>query len=126
MGGEIWPAFEKVFAPEELFFPTMLALAGFTSTPPTTEGQSGGAGGGEGGNSDRDGVAVKCESLMHATWPKTGEKANPVLLDETFNEDELHRWVIGMRGDEGGEGAEGAEGAEGGLLIVAIAYHARL
>ena len=58
-------------------------------------------------NRDRDGVAVKCESLMHATWPKTGEKANPVLLDDTFNEDELHRWVIGMEGDEGGEGAEG-------------------
>lgn len=40
VGGELWPAFEKVFAPEELFFPTMLALAGFSSAPEAAQRDS--------------------------------------------------------------------------------------
>mmetsp|Transcript_2847 Transcript_2847/g.3499 ORF Transcript_2847/g.3499 Transcript_2847/m.3499 type:complete len:313 (-) Transcript_2847:245-1183(-) len=33
VGGELWPAFSQVFAPEELYFPTALCLAGVSALP---------------------------------------------------------------------------------------------
>ena len=98
----MWPCFERVFAPEEIFFPTMLALAGFmngdaadaapaSSSNHDRSGQANlnGRATGEQGPSPLTQAPVLCKSLMHATWPKTGERANPVPLDDTFSIAEL-------------------------------------
>lgn len=68
--GELWPAFAEVFAPEEIFFPTMLALAGYAPQPNSKE--------------------VRRKSLMFAKWPTKGDnKANPIPLDDAFDSTDI-------------------------------------
>ena len=110
VGGELWPAFAKVFAPEELFFPTMLALAGYApdaggahprsgagqkregdgpgAGPEPAAGSGGGGGGGGGGVVPQSQVVLR--PLVFAQYPTTGEnRANPVALDGKFGAAEL-------------------------------------
>lgn len=61
-GDELWPAFRRVFAPEEVYFPTMLAVLGVLR--PNAE--------------ETDEVVRK--SVTHAQWAKNGD-ARPVTFD---------------------------------------------
>ena len=64
LGGDLWPAFERAFAPEELYFATCLALVGAL-----------------GAEAARDEVARR--SVTHAAYPPSAgeERAHPMRHD---------------------------------------------
>jgi hypothetical protein len=69
----LWPVFDEVWAPEEVFFPTALSLLGFL---PSEE--------------------VVLRSLTHSKWPKASD-AHPIEYDGKFSE----RLVRELRREEG-------------------------
>jgi hypothetical protein len=72
-GDSLWPAFEDVWAPEEVFFPTALSLLGFLPSE-----------------------NVILRSVTHSKW-KNPSDANPIEYDDRFNE----RLVKTLREEEG-------------------------
>lgn len=72
LGGQgLWPLFSHVWAPEEMYFPTALALLGYLPGPD-----------------------VELRGLTHAKWPDRGNCAHPISYDEMFDKkliDDLRR-----------------------------------
>ena len=103
MSGELWPAFEQVFAPEEIYFPTCLALAGYAPTATssqreqqgqieqsqpqsTTDGSNGVASTEVSTATAKVHGQVVLQALVFAQYPTTGDnRANPNPLDDVFN-----------------------------------------
>jgi hypothetical protein len=101
VGGELWPAFEQVFAPEEIYFPTCLALAGYAPTAESLPAQQEkkkeqlspqSADGSAGSTSEATTTAkvvqgqVILQALVFAQYPTTGDqRANPIPLDDLFD-----------------------------------------
>jgi len=57
----LWPAFERVWAPEEVFLPTALALSG-----------------------NMEGVSRR--ALTHSRWDDRGDRAHPLSYDGSFDD----------------------------------------
>ena len=72
-GQDLWPAFTDVWAPEEVYFPTCLALCGYLA--PESEG-------------DND---VVREALTYAEWNERAsnhkDRAHPLVFDGCFEDD---------------------------------------
>jgi len=88
-GNGFWRMFEKVWAPEEVFFPTALALLGYL---PANQND---------GNEDDDGGEVINRSLMHAKWDHRAvderDRAHPLVYDDLFSDELVNR----IRNEEG-------------------------
>jgi len=94
-GGDdgLWRMFQNVWAPEEVFFPTALALCGHDVSSSSSRGNNC-------TTSNDDGDIVH-RSLMHAKWDHraTNEKdrAHPLVYDELFSQELVER----IRNEEG-------------------------
>ena len=79
-GMSLWPAFERVWAPEEVYFPTALALCGYMEEE----------------------EEVSKRSVTHSEWDTRAsnhkDRAHPLTYDDKFD-DELVRRV---RNENGG------------------------
>jgi hypothetical protein len=104
VGGELWPAFEPCFAPEEIFLPSCLALAGYRPDPDadaaaaraaavsSSSSSSSSSSGSEASASTAALSPVVPRSLIFSEWPKSGaNRANPIAWDGTFDRAMLRR-----------------------------------
>ena len=94
VGGQLWPAFEDCFAPEEIFFPSLLALAGFTPDPDADARlvHSSSSAAAAAAAPSLSAAPVICRSLVFAEYPTSGEnRANPIAWDSSFDHHMLYR-----------------------------------
>jgi len=72
-GMNLWPAFERVWAPEEVYFPTVLALCGYME----------------------DEEEVSKRSVTHSEWDTRAsnhkDRAHPLTYDDKFDDELLKR-----------------------------------
>jgi len=78
-GMNLWPAFERVWAPEEVYFPTALALCGYIMDD----------------NNDNGDNEVANRSVTHSEWDTRAsnhkDRAHPLTYDDNFNYELVRR-----------------------------------
>ena len=107
-----------VFAPEEVYFPTMLSILGYLRDDDVTEGQGGkdgkGGTGGMGGMGGKGGKAVRAvqverRMVTYAEWARRGD-ANPIKFSP-FTRDLVQQLRYRSSGSGSGNGSGSGSGS---------------
>ena len=82
-GMNLWPAFERVWAPEEVYFPTVMSLCGFLDNYNENDDD------GNNNNNNNSNNEVSNRSLTYSEWDTRAsnhkDRAHPLTYDDKFD-----------------------------------------